>query len=211
MIDLTLPWREGMLIFPGHPSFEPELLASFDTDGKRLSYFSANAHQGTHVDAPAHFAADGKTIDEIDLERLNGPVHVADLRDRKGEPIGVDALEETVPELGSGDRVLIATGDVDVNRPAAEFFDGASFITVEAAEWLVDRDVAMIANDCMTEDVPGDPDRPVHNTILGAGIPILEYLCNTDPIATQETIDLNCLPLSIPDFEASPARAVAHI
>jgi kynurenine formamidase len=210
MIDLTLPWHEEMLIFPGHPSFEPEALAEYETDGKRLSYFSANAHQGTHVDAPAHFVEDGVTIDEVDLDRLNGTTYVADLREHAGEPLEPAMLEAALPALDPGSRVLLATGDIDVERSHEAFFEEAAHITPASAEWLVEQDVAMVANDCMTEDVPGDPARPVHNTILGAGIPILEYLCNTDPIADRETVDLCCLPLSIPGFEAAPARAVVR-
>lgn len=208
MIDLTLPLEEDMLVFPGHPSFEPERLQRYETDGKRQSYFSANAHQGTHVDAPAHFIEDGKTIDEVDLDRLNGPTRVADLPG--GEPIDPDALEDALPGLEPGERILLATGDIDAGYSNEEFFDEAAHITEAAAEWLVDREVGMIANDCMTEAVPGDPARPVHHTILGAGIPILEYLRNTDPIADQDTVELSCLPLSIPGFEAAPARAVVR-
>lgn len=211
MIDLTLPFREDMLIFPGHPSFEPETMERFEEDGKRLHYFSANAHQGTHVDAPSHFVEDGKNVDELDLGLFFGPARVVDLREWRGEPVDADLLESTVPDPESVDRLVLVTGDVDAGYSNEEFFDEASYVTVDGAEWLVERGVSLLANDFMTEAVPGHPDRPVHRTLLGAGIPIVEYLTNTAAIADETTVEFTCLPLRIPGFEAAPARVVAQV
>mgnify|MGYP003330533078 CR=1 FL=1 len=41
-----------------------------------LSVFSMCTHNGTHVDAPNHFLAHGKTIDQMDLESFVGPCYV---------------------------------------------------------------------------------------------------------------------------------------
>lgn len=211
MIDLTLPFREGMLIFPGHPSFESQPLEYFEGDEKRLHYFSANAHQGTHIDAPSHFIENGKMIDELDLELFFGTARVVDLRDWQGEPIDSGLLDSTIPDLEPNERLILVTGDVDAGYSNKAFFDEASFITVDGAEWLVEHEVALLGNDFMTEDVPGHPDRPVHRTLLGTGMPLVEFLCNTDTIADVETVEFACLPLRIPGFEAAPARAIAWV
>lgn len=42
-----------------------------------LTALSMCAHNGTHVDAPYHFYDDGKTIDQLDLNKFIGKCYVA--------------------------------------------------------------------------------------------------------------------------------------
>jgi len=210
-VDLSLPLEEGMPIAPDHKGFEVVQEADYNTNGLLRHYFGANAHQGTHIDAPAHFIEGGATIDELDLEKLIGPAYVADLREYRGEPISADVIDQATPPLDTGDRIILVTGDVDEHFYDPHFFDRAAHITVSAAEWLVDQGVSIVANDFLTEAMPGDPARPVHHTILGAGIPVVEYICNTEEIAGAEVVELMCLPLRIPSFEATPTRVVARL
>lgn len=208
--DLTLPLEDGMPTFPGHPTFTSEQQGDHEDGGAVSHYFSLTTHQGTHVDAPAHFIPGGATIDRLDPTSLVGPTRVVDLRDHRGEPIGATILEEEAEAVGPGDRVLLVTGDVDAAFYEDDFFERAASITEDGAEWLVDRNVDLLANDFLTEAVPGDPARPVHHTLLGAGIPLVEYLCNTEAVAEADEVELICLPLLIPGFEAAPARVVAR-
>lgn len=208
-VDLTLPLEEGMLSFPGYPSFEHEAIRTYEADGKRSQQFTATSHSGTHVDAPAHFIRDGATIDEIELATLRGRTKVIDLRDHSGSEITASVLEANAPSVGSDDRVLLVTGDVDSLPHTEAFFERAAMLTADGAEWLVDRGVRLVANDFLTEATDA-AQRPVHHTLLGAGIPIVEYLRNTDAIAEDSEISFTCLPLQIPGFEAAPARAVAE-
>ncbi len=210
MIDLTMPMEEGMLIFPGHPSFESEQLERYETDNKRLHRFAANAHQGTHIDAPSHFIEDGACVDELEMDRLIGHARVVDLREYRGKPIDAEILSESLPDIESNERIVLVTGDTEAGYSNEQFFERASHLTEDGANWLVDQDVSLLANDFITEAVPGDPDRPVHRTLLGAGVPIVEYLYNCDPIVDRDQVELVCLPLRIPGFEAAPARVVAR-
>lgn len=210
MYDLTLPWSEDMLSSPQYPTFERERIERFEDAGKRLSAFSAKAHQGTHVDAPAHYIEDGRTIDRIDLDRLVGPAHVADLRDLDGRAIRPEALQSALPSLEPEERVIVTTCALDVDQAYEEYTEEVPYLTAEAAEWLVGEEVSVIAHDCMTEATPGDPSRPVHRTLLGNDVPIVERLFDTGQIAEYETVEFVCLPLLIPGFEAAPARAIAR-
>lgn len=207
-IDLSLPLEEGMPGFPGYPGYETRQLQSYDADGKLSHHVSMNTHQGTHVDAPAHFVAGGATVDELSLTDLCGPARVVDLRDHRGEEISADALEAAAPDL-SADRVLLLTGDVDARFEDPDFFDEAAVLTADAADWLLERDVRLIGNDFLTESIR-DEERPVHHALLGAGVPIVEYLCNVDAVVGETTVDFRCLPLRMPGLEASPVRAVVR-
>lgn len=208
-IDLTLPVEPGMLSFPGYPAFESEVLRTYERNGHLSHGFTTTTHTGTHVDAPAHYIEGGTTVDALDLETLVGPATVLDLRSYRGEPISRATLEAESPPLDPGARLVLVTGDVDALPADESFFEGASVLTEDAADWLVEREVSLVANDFLTEGL-GDPGRPVHNTVLGAGIPVVEYLCNTDEIADETRVELTCLPLALAGLEAAPARVVAE-
>lgn len=206
-IDLTLPIHDGMQLFPGLPRFESESSVS-ETTGALTRQFTSSSHQGTHVDAPAHYVDGGATLGDLPLDLWHGEAVVVDLRQCRGEPITAAVLDDHAADVGAGDRVILLTGDVDEQFGDPEFFTRAAALTAGAADWLVDREVSLVANDFLTEALD-DPDRPVHRTILGAGVPIVEYLCNADAVAVLDRIEFTCLPLHLPSFEASPVRAVA--
>lgn len=208
-VDLTLPMGPGTLSFPGYPAFESAVIRTYERNGQLSHEFTATTHSGTHVDAPAHYVEGGTTVDRLDLGTLVGPATVLDLRSYRGEPISRAVLDEESPTLDPGARLVLVTGDVDALPADESFFEEASVLTEDAADWLVERGVSLVANDFLTEGL-SNPERPVHHTVLGADIPVVEYLCNTDEIADEDTIELTCLPLPLAGLEASPARVVAE-
>ncbi|MFB6129309.1 MAG: cyclase family protein [Salinigranum sp.] len=208
VIDLSLPLEEGTPGFPGYPGYEAEQLQDYATDGKVSHRVGMNTHLGTHVDAPAHFVEGGATVDDLDLDLLCGPARVVDLREHRGTELTAETLESVAPDLDA-ERVLLVTGDVDVRFYDEDFFEEAAVLTADAAGWLLDRDVRMVANDFLTESIDGEP-RPVHHALLGAGVPVVEYLCNTAAVADRRTVEFCCLPLNLPGLEAAPARAVVR-
>ena len=80
----------GCVVFPGDPKPERTKLAQM-AEGSlyNLTALSMCAHNGTHVDAPRHFIADGKNIDEVSLKNFVGPAYVAE---HEGELTGDDAI-----------------------------------------------------------------------------------------------------------------------
>ena len=49
------------------------IVATVAKDGYTAGKITIEEHFGTHLDAPAHFAAKGWTVDQIPVERLNRP------------------------------------------------------------------------------------------------------------------------------------------
>src|SRR5438874_615661 len=76
--DLTLPMSAGMPVYPGDPPVEFQPHSSLDVDGFRVTELRLGTHAGTHLDAPAHFLADGSTVDVLPLAELVGPARVVD-------------------------------------------------------------------------------------------------------------------------------------
>src|SRR5262245_55604476 len=52
---------------------------TIEQDGFRPTYYSMVGQYGTHVDPPAHFSADGMTMDQIPLEQMILPLVVFDM------------------------------------------------------------------------------------------------------------------------------------
>jgi kynurenine formamidase len=84
VVDLTYPFDEKTIYWPTSPSgFELKSLAHGQTPGGW--FYSSNSfctpeHGGTHLDAPIHFAADGRTADQIPVRQLIAPAAVIDVR-----------------------------------------------------------------------------------------------------------------------------------
>ena len=56
-----------------------EVVASHDREGYYVRRISLDEHTSTHMDAPAHMAREGWTVDQIPAERLVGPLVVLDI------------------------------------------------------------------------------------------------------------------------------------
>ena len=66
------------VVFPGDPAPKREVLSSME-DGVlyNLTALSMCAHNGTHIDAPYHFIKDGKTVEQLPLEKTVGLAYVS--------------------------------------------------------------------------------------------------------------------------------------
>ena len=93
-------------------------------------------------------------------------------------------------------------------------WDRQPCLSVEAARWLLERRVKLLAVDTCTPDVPLDrrpPDFnwPVHRTLLAHGILIAEQLANLGALSGQR-VEFLFGPLPIAGSDGSPARVLAR-
>ena len=78
VLDSRSPNWEGTVESP----FQATELGNLQRDGYYSRVFTTQEHYGTHLDAPAHFAAGGWTVDQIPAERLVRPLAVIDVREQ---------------------------------------------------------------------------------------------------------------------------------
>src|SRR5579884_332733 len=71
-IDLSVPLNEHTPIYPGDPAMSIRSHAVLDADGYEVHSVCLGTHLGTHIDAPSHMLAGGKTLDQIPLEKFSG-------------------------------------------------------------------------------------------------------------------------------------------
>lgn len=202
LIDISRPLRDGMIVWPGSRGVRLTRTLSHDRgDPVTVSYFQADVHAGTHVDAPLHFLRNASPVERLPLEVLVGPAFVADLSDVESVNAGV--LGATIP---SGIvRILVRT------RNSSSWNDDATFdtefvaLTADAASWLVEAGVRLVGID--GPSIQRFRDGPeAHEILLRAGVTILEGLDLKD--ARTGHYDLICLPILLEGAEAAPARAI---
>ena len=82
-IDVTVPLKEGMAIWPGDIKIEIERRHSMERgDAANNSAIHFGVHTGTHMDAPRHFIAKGKSIDQLPFNTSVGPARVIEIKDQ---------------------------------------------------------------------------------------------------------------------------------
>ena len=208
-IDLTHPIEKGMPVFPGDP--QPEFTESM-TLGKDICTVQTiqfNNHIGTHLDAPSHFIEDGITVDQIPLETLMGKAILMDFTSKgKSGLITKEELQHHQHRLEPGARVLIKTG-WDKYFKSGNYYEYFPCLTLEAAEYLVDRKIILFGMDTPSPSPLDDPGQLIHKRLLGAGIIIVESLRNLTLI-DQGECELIVAPLPFKDFSGSPCRVVAR-
>lgn len=211
LIDASHPIADGMPRIPALPEVRIDSVMSI-REGKPLnvSLLHLATHAGTHIDAPCHAIDGAAAIDEVPLERFRGPGVVVPVDRSGGEQIPLADVERSPVSVRPGDIVLFATGWDE--RFHDQSYHDHPYLSVEVAEWLVDRDVSMVGVDCITVDAPTGRrtdgfDYPVHRALLGAGIPIIENLRHLRR-ATGQRVTVTAFPLPIAGGDAGHARVV---
>ncbi len=121
IVDLTYSFDEKTIYWPTAPStFELKKLAYGETPAGYFysSYsFCTPEHGGTHLDAPIHFAKDGRTADQIPVRQLIAPAVVIDVSkkaerdpDYRASVEDVRAFEKAHGTIVPGTIVLLRTG-----------------------------------------------------------------------------------------------------
>ena len=84
------------------------------------------------------------------------------------------------------------------------------FLTAAAADWLVERQAALVGIDSVNIDDTSGPARPVHTALLAAGIPIVEHLCGLDQLPPSG-FRFHAAPAPVVGIGTFPVRAYAVI
>ena len=156
-----------------------------------LTAFSMCAHNGTHIDAPAHFIRGGKSVDAIPLENLVGMAYVAE---HSGTVTGSDAegiIERANKKNPEAAKRILIKGDVEVSEDAAEVF--------------ANRGILLLGNEPQTVG-PENAPMAVHKILLQKGVILLEGIRLDE--ACEGVYFLNAAPLNLSGADGAPCRAI---
>ena len=104
--DITPPITERLKVWPGDtPPTRDVLLDISKGDSVTLSTLRATVHLGAHADAPNHYGAEARGIDERCLDLYLGTCQVIRVNVDRGTRIGPGALPASIRAT----RVLLAT------------------------------------------------------------------------------------------------------
>ncbi|KAF8234380.1 putative cyclase [Tricholoma matsutake] len=216
LIDLTHPLADSAVpLYPGDPTFTCRPRATVLKDGYSVHDISLCSHTGTHIDAPSHFIADGKTIDQIPLSALTGPAVVVDLTQKQlkeRQMIEWDDIQEYAPQMRDGVILLLYTGWSQY-WGLPKYYEHP-YLSYEAAKRILESGVRVLGVDMLNPDetpfngVDSTHGFGVHQEILGAGGVIAENLTNLQALGDGQSI-VALIPLNLVGCDGSPIRALA--
>lgn len=203
--DITLTITPDMPVWPGDPAVALERVSKIEEGANaNVSRVSMGVHTGTHVDAPFHFLADGKTVEDLPLKLLVGRAYVIHLDDSVAT-ITAETLEAAdIPPRTR--RVLMRTrNSKQWARGYQPFIEDFVGVEDDAAQYLVQRGVKLVGVDYLSV-APFGNSKPTHQTLLKAGVVVVEGL-NLSQVS-QGRYNFYCLPLKLANSDGAPARAI---
>ena len=215
LIDLSHTIEHGMITYKGLPS--PVICDHLSREQSRANYAAGTefqigriemvANTGTYLDTPSHRFAEGKDLSELDLNSIADlDAVVIDVSRSKVRAVSRSRFEGAALQ---GKAVLVHTG-WDRHWRTEQYFDGHPFLTADAAEYLRDSGVALVGIDSFNIDDTADKRRPVHTTLLAAGIPIVEHLRGLGELPASG-FRFSAAPVKVKGMGTFPVRAYASV
>jgi arylformamidase len=213
ILDLSVPLMDGGPNCPVHPPVSLPLTADHPVDGWRMEEFHMASHTGTHLDAPLHKLAGGKSIDAYPLEAFIGQAVGVDLRSvvTDSTPINAAMLEAKLGSHDLTDRiVLLETGWSEIRSKTDRWLYRSPYLSPSGSEWLVARGVRGVGIDHFSiGGMIDDENTRTHEILLGAGVWVVEELrFPAGWLDFAAHAKFQALPLNLPGFSGSPCRAV---
>ena len=196
VIDLTHALSAGGSYWSSWDAnpFVHDTIAAHPDGSPSMAAYSTPEHNGTHIDAPVHFAEGRRSVDELTSADLFGPAVVIDVSEQAiANPdyvltvADVEAWEAEHGAIPDGAIVLLNTGwsskwnDLAAyqNRDAEGqmHFPGYGG---DAARLLVERNIRGIGIDNLSVDAGAADGFPTHLVVNGADRFHLENVANVD-------------------------------
>lgn len=160
------------------------------SEGKpfNAAVITTSCNKGTHVDAYSRFL-DGSivSIEQMPLEKFYGPCRVITVPET-GE-IGKPDLKERIK---GAERVVLRS-------------NGKSFLTLEAAQYIVRKDIQTVVTDALSA-APIDDPGSVYEELFANGVVVV---ANVDLEGVEDgDYILSALPVNWAGVPAAPCRAV---
>ncbi|TNE67723.1 MAG: cyclase family protein [Bacteroidetes bacterium] len=232
-VDLTHDFDENTVYWPTAESFKLDTVFAGITDSGfyyTAFQYCAAEHGGTHLDAPIHFSAGKRSMEEIPLEQLIGAAVVVDVSEKAlADPdyqISTADFQQWESEHGmlpEGAIVLLHTGYGRYWPDRAKYMGtaerGAAAVALlhfpglapEAAQWLVqERSIHAIGLDTPSIDYGQSTLFESHQILFKENIPAFENLANLEQLPPTG-FWVVALPMKIKGGSGGPLRIAALV
>jgi kynurenine formamidase len=214
-VDLSHTIEDGMITYKGLPA--PLICDYLSREESRKFYEPGTefqigkiemvANTGTYLDCPFHRYAHGKDLSELAPDQFAGLEGVVIRADwRNGLAIGAAAFQGQDLRKRA---VLVHTGWAAHWR-TDQYFENHPFLTAEAADYLAAGGASLVGIDSHNIDDTRGRARPVHSTLLGAEILIVEHMCNLEALPDEGFV-FSAIPPKVKGMGTFPVRALARV
>jgi kynurenine formamidase len=212
LIDLSHTVEDGLITYKGLPA--PIICDFLSREDSRQHYAEGTefhigkiemvANTGTYLDSPFHRFADGADLSQLDLAQM---AHLEGVLVRIPPTNGraINAAHFAGRDV-RGKAVLVHTGWAR-HWITDQYFEGHPFLTADAAAALNEGGAALVGIDSYNIDDTNDGYRPVHTTLLGANILIVEHMRGLEQIPDQQPFRFYAVPVKVKGFGTFPVRA----
>jgi len=213
IVDLSHVITEGMVTFKGLPGphicdfiSREQSAANYDAgETFQIGRIDMIANTGTYVDVPSHRYADGKDLSEVGVDAFAHLPAIV-VRQPFESRLAVDVAAFEALDV-RGHAVLVATG-WDRHWGSDDYYNDHPFLTAQAADWLVQNGAVLVGIDSHNIDDTRVRTRPVHSTLLGAGIPICEHMTGLGALP-DNGFRFSAAPPKVRGMGTFPVRAYA--
>lgn len=214
-IDLSHTIEHGLITYKGLPA--PIICDYLSRENAKQIYEAGTSFQigkiemvtntGTYIDCPFHRFENGKDLSEVGLECFTDLDAIV-ISVPFAETLAI--TEKHLLQYEFKNRaVLIHTG-WDLHWNTDKYYDNHPYLTQKAAVYLRDKKAKLVGIDSHNIDCTTGNTRPVHTTLLGAEILIVEHLCNLQ-LLPKNGFTFSAVPPKIKGAGTFPVRAFANI
>lgn len=213
LIELSHVIEAGMVTYKGLPA--PHVCDYLSREASRAAYEPGTEFQigridmvgntGTYLDTPFHRYADGDDLADVGLDRIADlPGIVVRCPDR----LAIDA--DAFAGIDVAGRAVLVHCGWDRHWRTATYYEGHPFLTAAAAEHLIEGGARLVGIDSHNIDDTRTRSRPVHTALLGAGLTIVEHMCNLQALP-DTPFRFTAAPPRVAGFGTFPVRAFARV
>lgn len=196
IVDLTHLITPTIPVWPGNPSPVITPFKTFADDGFYANELNYVEHTGTHLDAPVHFFEGAEFAWQMPVQNFVVPMIVIDIREKAAQDADSQLTPDDVTAWESANGDIPANAFVAMNSGwAAKVGDPEAFVNLdadgvqhypgfhpEAAAMLLEKGIAGIGVDTLSQDYGASTDFGTHIAILGAGRYGIEGLAGLDDV-----------------------------
>jgi kynurenine formamidase len=208
--EVSHPILAGMKTYPELPEPKVDVIFDYEESHERYEgkaeFFIASLHlcgnTGTYVDAPIHRYRGGADLASLPLQRLADLETVVIDCTRGERAISAEALAGIEMRY----RAVLFRSDFSDYWGTAAYFKENPFLTGDACDMIVRQGALFVGIDSLNIDDTGDPSRPAHTKLLGAGIPVCEHMTNLAAVPASGG-RLHAVPIAWVGGASFPVRA----
>jgi kynurenine formamidase len=197
IIDLTKLLDKDLSIYTDNtysdPPLQVETWCTIQEQGFKVSRLSMGTQTGTHIDAPAHFVADGATLETLPIQALIGQYLWLDL-DRVTE-----AELRELPSRCNGMSILFLTSSRQTKGEISEEVFRA-LLKLPCLVWVIVYGV----------QVMGCEPLYFHQVLAEAGKYLIEDIDESMAVRVRADGEMIALPLRLSGSSGSPCRVIVR-